>query len=105
MERSVLFLTLHTFSRYLVVENVPALGTTKELLELFSLYGAIEEYRHLTDVPSEPFTEVYWFKFQSLPAARVAKRKLDDYVFFANPLRVRYGPEYETVEDTREGKA
>lgn len=35
--------TINQESRYLLVLNVPALGITKELLELFSLYGTIEE--------------------------------------------------------------
>ena len=30
-------------SKYLLVQNVHALGVTKELLELFSLYGDIEQ--------------------------------------------------------------
>ncbi|CAI2184690.1 5925_t:CDS:2 [Funneliformis geosporum] len=94
--------TVNQESRYLVVENVPALGLTKELLELFALYGTIEEYRYLDDYPCEEFTDVYWIKFQSLPQARAAKRKVDDHTFFSSNLRVRYGPEYETIEDTRQ---
>ena len=31
----------------------------------------------------------------------VAKRKLDSYYFVGRHLLVRYGPEYESVEDTR----
>ncbi|RIB08119.1 hypothetical protein C2G38_2252210 [Gigaspora rosea] len=94
--------TVNHESRYLVVENVPALGLSKELLELFSLYGTIEEYRYLDDYPCEKFTDVYWIKFQSIAEARVAKRKVDDHSFFSSYLRVRYGPEYETIEDTRQ---
>ncbi|CAG8652646.1 10997_t:CDS:2, partial [Dentiscutata erythropus] len=82
--------------------NVPALGLSKELLELFSLYGAIEEYRYLDDYPCEKFTDVYWIKFQTIAEARVAKRKVDDHSFFSSYLRVRYGPEYESIEDTRQ---
>ncbi|PKC68065.1 hypothetical protein RhiirA1_534455 [Rhizophagus irregularis] len=93
--------TINQESRYLVVENVPALGLTKELLELFALYGTIEKYQYLDDYPCEEFTDVYWIKFQSLPQARVAKKKVDDHIFFSSSLRVRYGPEYETIEDTR----
>ncbi|CAG8591481.1 9827_t:CDS:2 [Scutellospora calospora] len=94
--------TVNHESRYLVVENVPALGLSKELLELFSLYGTIEEYRYLDDYPCEKFTDVYWIKFQSLNEARVAKKKVDDHSFFSSYLRVRYGPEYESIEDTRQ---
>lgn len=36
--------TINLESRYLLVQNVPALGVVKEVLELFSLYGDIEEY-------------------------------------------------------------
>jgi hypothetical protein len=33
---------------------------------------------------------------------RVAKRKVDDHIFFSSSLKVRYGPEYETIVDTRQ---
>ena len=35
--------TVNQESKYLLVTNVHALGVTKELLELFSLYGDIAE--------------------------------------------------------------
>ncbi|RHZ46043.1 hypothetical protein Glove_637g19 [Diversispora epigaea] len=94
--------TVNNESRYLVIENIPALNLKKELLELLSLYGTIEEHQFLDNYPCEEFTDVYWVKFQSIAEARVGKRKVDDHVFFANHLRVRYGPEYETIEDTRQ---
>ncbi|CAG8478372.1 4694_t:CDS:2 [Acaulospora morrowiae] len=94
--------TVNHESRYLVVENVPALNLKKELLELFALYGTVEEYRYLDDYLCEEFTDVYWIKFQSIAEARVAKRKVNDHVFFGSNLKVRYGPEYESVEDTRQ---
>ncbi|CAG8495952.1 2314_t:CDS:2 [Paraglomus brasilianum] len=94
--------TVNQESRYLVIENVPALRLTDKLLELVSLYGTVEEYRHLDDYPSEEFTDVYWIKFRDLKEARAAKKQLDDKVFYQSPLRVRYGPEYESVEDTRQ---
>ncbi|KAG9304970.1 hypothetical protein G9A89_003139 [Geosiphon pyriformis] len=81
--------TINQESRYLVVENVPSIGLKKELIELCALYGTVEEYRHLDDYPCEEFTEVYWVKFQSLAES-------------SSPLRVRYAPEYETVQDTRD---
>ena len=31
-------------SRHILVFNIPSLGVTKDLLELFSLHGEIEEY-------------------------------------------------------------
>ncbi|CAG8490059.1 10686_t:CDS:2 [Diversispora eburnea] len=94
--------TVNNESRYLVIENIPALNLKKELLELLSLYGTIEEHQFLDNYPCEEFTDVYWVKFKSISEARVGKRKVDDHVFFANHLRVRYGPEYETIEDTRQ---
>ncbi|CAG8520448.1 8535_t:CDS:2 [Paraglomus occultum] len=94
--------TVNQESRYLVIENVPALRLTDKLVELVSLYGAVEEYRHLDDYPSEEFTDVYWIKFRDLKEARAAKKQLDDKVFYQSPLRVRYGPEYESIEDTRQ---
>ena len=35
--------TINLESKYVLVQGVPAVGVTKELLELFALYGAIEE--------------------------------------------------------------
>lgn len=35
--------TVNQESKYLLVQNVHALGVTKELLELFSLYGDVAE--------------------------------------------------------------
>ena len=35
--------TVNQESRYLLVQNVHALGVTRDLMELFSLYGDIEE--------------------------------------------------------------
>ncbi|KAK9720624.1 hypothetical protein K7432_004003 [Basidiobolus ranarum] len=100
--RAVKVYTVNQESRYILIERVPALGNTKELLDLFSLYGPIEQYRILDDYPSEEYYDVYWIKYCSLVDSRTAKRKLDDYVFFGTPLQIRYCPEYETVEDTRE---
>ncbi len=35
--------TVNQESQYLLVQNVHALGVTQELLQLFALYGAIQE--------------------------------------------------------------
>ena len=35
-------------------------------------------------------------------SARYAKRKLDESAFYGSVLQVRYAPEYETVEETRQ---
>lgn len=94
--------TVNLESKYLLVQNVHALGVTKELLELFSLYGEIEEYRILDEFPAEEFCDVYWIKFKSINSARSAKKKLDNQSFYGKNLHVCYAPEYETVADTRE---
>ncbi|XP_058609707.1 RNA-binding protein 48-like isoform X2 [Onychostoma macrolepis] len=73
-----------------------------ELVQLFALYGVIEEYRALDEYPAEQFTEVYLFQFQKLTSARVAKRHTDEKSFFGGQLHVCYAPEYETVEETRQ---
>ena len=36
-----------------------------------------------------------------LPRSRWAKRKLDNAAFYGGVLRVRYAPEFETLEDVR----
>lgn len=35
--------TVNQESRYLIVKNIPALGATKELLQLFAIHGPILE--------------------------------------------------------------
>ncbi|PFX26957.1 RNA-binding protein 48 [Stylophora pistillata] len=101
-ERAVKVYTINLESKYVLIQGIPAVGASKELLELFALYGAINEYRILDDYPSEPFTEVYWIKFQRINSARSAKKKLDNRSFFGGILHVCYAPEFETVDDTRE---
>ncbi len=41
--RALQVYTVNQESRYLLVQNVHALGVTRDLLELFSLYGDIKE--------------------------------------------------------------
>ncbi|KAI2652822.1 RNA-binding protein 48 [Labeo rohita] len=94
--------TINLESRFLLVQGVPAIGVMTELVQLFALYGVIEEYRALDEYPAEQFTEVYLFKFQKLTSARVAKRHTDEKSFFGGQLHVCYAPEYETVEETRQ---
>ncbi|XP_057293004.1 RNA-binding protein 48-like [Hydractinia symbiolongicarpus] len=101
-ERAVKVYTINQESKYLLVEGVPAVGASKELIELFALYGEVEEYRLLDDYPAEQFTEVYWIKYRKIQAARFGKRKLDNRSFFGGQLHVCYAPEYESVDDTRE---
>lgn len=52
------------------MQGVPAIGVMSELVQLFALYGVMEEYRVLDEYPTEQFTEVYLIKFQKLTSAR-----------------------------------
>ncbi|CAH1237960.1 RBM48 [Branchiostoma lanceolatum] len=101
-DRAVKVYTVNQESRYLLVQGVPAIGVSEDLVKRFALYGAVQEYRILHEYPAEEFTQAYWVKFDRLQAARVAKRKLDEYSFFGGVLHVSYAPEFETVDDTRE---
>lgn len=62
--------TINLESRYLMVQGVPAIGLMSELVQLFALYGVIEEYRVLDEYPAEQFTEVYLIRFQKVQSAR-----------------------------------
>lgn len=101
-ERSVKVYTINQESKYLLVQNIPIVNATQELLQLFALYGEIDEYRLLKDYPREQFTEVYWIKYKRIQSARFGKKKLDNRSFFGGLLHVCYAPEYETVDDVRE---
>ena len=57
-------------SRYLLVQGVPAVGASQELIKLFAVHGTISEYRILDDYPADHFTEVYLIKFERIQAAR-----------------------------------
>ncbi|XP_071802979.1 uncharacterized protein [Asterias amurensis] len=100
-ERAVKVYTINQESRYLLVQGVPAINVTDELLKRMSLYGTIEEYKILEEYPAEAFTKVYWVKYANIQAARMCKRKLDDQPFYGGTLHLCYAPEYESVEDTR----
>lgn len=110
-------------SRYLIVQNVPAVNVVQELTNLFGLFGVIVETKILDDYPKkEQFNEVLLIKFERLSHSRlvckvqnvcreinliyfllrVAKRKMDNFSFMGNVLHVFYAPEYESVDETRE---
>jgi len=102
-EYAVKVYTINQESRYLLVQNVPALGAQKDLLDLFALYGPLEEYRLLDDWDTEDeYTEVYWIKYKNLSDSLVAKRKLDERPFYSNILQITYAPQFETVADARQ---
>ena len=62
--------TVHQESRYLLVQNVSAVGAKDQLAKVFSAYGAISELYPLDDYPAEKFTEVYLIKYQRIQSAR-----------------------------------
>ena len=98
---------------------MPALGNVEDLIKLFALYGTIEEYvnpsphnvslsltitnryRLLDEEEAAQFTDVYWVRFENISAARIAKRKCDDYNFIGNLLDVAYAPQFESVSDMK----
>eukprot|EP00026_Physarum_polycephalum_P012352 Phypoly_transcript_12650.p1 GENE.Phypoly_transcript_12650~~Phypoly_transcript_12650.p1 ORF type:complete len:328 (+),score=60.69 Phypoly_transcript_12650:72-986(+) len=100
-ETAVKAYTINQESRYLIVKNVPALGNVEDLIKLFALYGTIEEYRLLDEEEAAQFTDIYWIRFADIAAARIAKRKCDDYNFIGNLLDVAYAPQFESISDMK----
>ncbi|KAG0164032.1 RNA-binding protein 48 [Apophysomyces sp. BC1034] len=100
--RAVCVYTVAQESRYLIFENVPALGLREELLKQCQAYGQVDECHLLDDHPSSTeYMDVVWIRFSTMASARMAKRRMDDRNFYASILRVSYAPEYETVDDVR----
>lgn len=99
-DRAVKVYTINQESVYIIVTNVPAVGGTEELRNICDQYGMIDEFHALDDYPCEEFTEAYLVKYDSLPTARVAKKKLDDKSFLGSTLHVFYAPEFETPTET-----
>eukprot|EP01116_Phalansterium_solitarium_P010430 TRINITY_DN2518_c0_g2_i1.p1 TRINITY_DN2518_c0_g2~~TRINITY_DN2518_c0_g2_i1.p1 ORF type:complete len:328 (+),score=100.05 TRINITY_DN2518_c0_g2_i1:154-1137(+) len=94
--------TINQESRYVLVEDVPALGVERELLQLMALYGPIDEYRRLDQHPTaDAFNDVYWLQYRQLSDAQNAKRRTDDTVLVGKRLRVSYAPQFESIDDTR----
>ncbi|GBO22025.1 RNA-binding protein 48 [Araneus ventricosus] len=93
--------TINQESVYLLISNVPAVGGAEELQALCDQYGIVEDFRPLDEYPCEDFTEVYLVKYSLFPAARTAKKQLDDRSFLGSSLHVCYAPEFETVSETR----
>ncbi|KAL7149131.1 hypothetical protein ABFS83_05G018800 [Erythranthe nasuta] len=89
-------------SKFLIVRNVPSLGCSDQLSQLFSTYGQVEECKPMDAEDCEQYTDVYWIKFHQVNNARFAKRKLDESVFLGNRIQVSYAPQYESLSDTKE---
>ncbi|GAB1605778.1 hypothetical protein Ahia01_000860100 [Argonauta hians] len=100
--RAVKTYTVSSESKYLLIYGVPV-NRGPDLVPLFGVHGKIEELRGISELAKkEDFTEVFLLKYRHIQSARYAKRKVDDVSFFGGVLHVCYGPEYETVADTRQ---
>ena len=56
--------------RFLIIRNIPVTDVVTELIQQLALYGTIEEYNLVYDLPSAPFTQMVWVKFEKTSAAR-----------------------------------
>ena len=56
--------------RFLIIRNIPVTDVITELIQQLALYGTIEEYNLVYDLPSAPFTQTVWVKFEKTSAAR-----------------------------------
>ena len=56
--------------RYLIIRNIPTTNVITELIQQLALYGTIEEYDMVYDLPSAPFTQTIKVKFEKISAAR-----------------------------------
>ena len=56
--------------RFLIIRNIPITDVISELIQQLALYGTIEEYNLVYDLPSAPFTQTVWVKFEKTSAAR-----------------------------------
>ncbi|KAI9484309.1 hypothetical protein BDB00DRAFT_154790 [Zychaea mexicana] len=100
--RAVKVYSIAQESRYLVYENIPALGLVDNLTARCQFFGSVQQHGMLdSHAASDEFHDVVWVAFATVMSARKAKRTMDDRPFFANVLRVSYAPEFETVEDFR----
>ncbi|KAI8081765.1 uncharacterized protein BX664DRAFT_341242 [Halteromyces radiatus] len=106
--RAVVVYTIAQESRHIIIKNIPALSgeetTIQHLLSKCSLYGTVENSQSLNRIEeaSPSFTlPPLLVTYSNIDEARLAKRKMDDKVFYANLLQVYYAPQYDTVEDLR----
>jgi hypothetical protein len=112
-DRNVRVYTVNMESRFIIIENVPALGVIKDLLKRLSLYGKIIEYRlldHLDDRPKwlqketeeDEYMDVVYVEYETINNARHAKIRGVKKPFFGQMLRISYAPEYESAHDTKQ---
>eukprot|EP00794_Sanderia_malayensis_P003470 gene3470-3967_t len=100
--RAVKVYTINQESKYLLINGIPSIGVGKEAVELFAIYGEVEEYKMLDEYPSDEFTDTYWIKFKKVQSARFAKKKLDMRSFYGGILHITYAPEFETIHETKQ---
>jgi hypothetical protein len=57
-------------SRYVVVDNVPALGLSAELRTLFAACGTLEVLRPMDERDTPAGTEAFWLAYATVADAR-----------------------------------
>jgi len=107
--RAVKVYTIAQESKYLLIQNIPAIsGVLEQLLPYFNQYGNIEQYWRLDGYErkdpkdDEQFIDTILIKFVQIHQARLAKCRLDDMNFMGSNLHICYAPECENLEDLRE---
>lgn len=100
--RAVCVYTIAQESRYVIIENLSAIGIIEEFIRHCGKFGTVQNYRMLDDHPSSTeHLDVCWVQYDEISSARYAKRMMDDKVYCYQRLRVNYAPEYETHDDIR----
>ncbi|KAI7850180.1 hypothetical protein BDC45DRAFT_539345 [Circinella umbellata] len=114
--RAVKVYTIAQESRYLIFENVPALGVIDNLITQCQSWAmlapghqqqrsnslTVQNHGLLdTHSSSDELHDVVWVEFANSRQARKVKQMMDDKPFFTHLLRVSYAPEYESVDDFR----
>ncbi|XP_049884325.1 RNA-binding protein 48 [Pectinophora gossypiella] len=93
--------TVNNESNHLLVFGIPSLKLRQEAKSLFSKFGKLRQFTITTDYPTEAFTENYHAVFESIQAARLAKKMLDTKNFYGGSLHICYAPELEGIDETR----
>ncbi|KAG2216221.1 hypothetical protein INT45_014193 [Circinella minor] len=114
--RAVKVYTIAQESRYLIFENVPALGIIDNLITQCQSWAmlapghqqqksnalTVQNHGLLdTHASSDEFHDVVWVELTNCMQARKVKQMMDDKPFFTHILRVSYAPEYESMDDFR----
>ncbi|XP_055546381.1 RNA-binding protein 48 [Wyeomyia smithii] len=96
-------------SRHLLVFGVPQINLLRELKTEFRRHGTVQHVLNITDSirasgnhQVEPFTDVFYVKFDKLEKARLAKKRLDARNFYGGILHITYAPEKESIQELRE---